>query len=78
MTGILIMVNNYFHDVATALLVSSAFVMWNLGKEIRSVSETRVSRLFCQLLPAGNLAGKDRPDLDHPGWHTQNDRLPGF
>lgn len=33
MTGILIMLNNYFHDVATALLVSSAFVMWTLAKK---------------------------------------------
>lgn len=32
MTGILIMLNNYFHDVATALLASSAFVMWTLAR----------------------------------------------
>jgi hypothetical protein len=26
--GVLIMMNNYFHDVATALLAASGFVLW--------------------------------------------------
>lgn len=29
---VLIIINNYFHDVATAMLLSSAIVLWLLGK----------------------------------------------
>ena len=32
MTSILIIMNNYFHDVATAVLLGSAVVLWVLGK----------------------------------------------
>lgn len=32
--AILLMMNNYFHDVATALLVASAVVMWALMKRL--------------------------------------------
>lgn len=31
--SILIIMNNYFHDVATAVLLSAAVVMWVLGKQ---------------------------------------------
>jgi hypothetical protein len=43
MTGILIIMNNYFHDVATAVLLSSAFVLWVLGRAAQqgSVDERR-------------------------------------
>jgi hypothetical protein len=30
--GVAIMMNNYFHDVATALLAASGFVLWAIGK----------------------------------------------
>ena len=32
---ILIILNNYFHDVATAILLSSAVIMWVLGRQAR-------------------------------------------
>lgn len=32
MLDILVIMNNYFHDVATAVLLSSAVVIWVLGK----------------------------------------------
>lgn len=32
MASILIIMNNYFHDVATAILISSAVVLWVLGR----------------------------------------------
>jgi uncharacterized membrane protein len=32
MTSILIIMNNYFHDVATAVLLGSAVVLWVLGR----------------------------------------------
>lgn len=31
--GLFIMMNNYFHDVATALLVGSAFALWAMVRE---------------------------------------------
>ena len=36
MIDILIIMNNYFHDVATAVLISAAVIMWALS---RSASE---------------------------------------
>ncbi|MDZ4178740.1 MAG: hypothetical protein U1E29_05860 [Coriobacteriia bacterium] len=33
MTDILIIMNNYFHDVATAVLISAAAIMWVLGRQ---------------------------------------------
>lgn len=33
MTGVLIIMNNYFHDVATAVLLGSAVIMWVLGRQ---------------------------------------------
>ena len=35
-TGILIMLNNYFHDVATALLAASGIVVWVIVKRYYS------------------------------------------
>jgi len=31
-TAIIIIINNYFHDLATALLLTSAVILWVLGK----------------------------------------------
>ena len=33
MPGILVIMNNYFHDVATAVLLGSAAIMWVLGRQ---------------------------------------------
>ena len=33
---ILIIMNNYFHDVATALLLAAAVIMWTLERVARS------------------------------------------
>ena len=35
MTGILIIINNYLHDVATAVLLSSAVILYVLGRQAR-------------------------------------------
>ena len=32
-TSIIIIINNYFHDLATALLLSSAVILWVLGRQ---------------------------------------------
>lgn len=33
---VLIIMNNYFHDVATAMLFSSAIIMWLLGRKAKA------------------------------------------
>jgi hypothetical protein len=49
-TAILIMMNNYFHDVATAMLIATAAVVWcmlrNLGNEVAPELGHYVSRLY--------------------------------
>jgi hypothetical protein len=32
-TAIIIIINNYFHDLATALLLTSAVILWVLGRQ---------------------------------------------
>ena len=39
-TGILIMLNNYFHDVATALLLASGYVIWVIVKRYDASAKT--------------------------------------
>ena len=39
--GVLIMMNNYFHDVATALLMASGYVIWVIVKKYDAFSKTR-------------------------------------
>lgn len=42
--SILIIMNNYFHDVATAILLSAAVVMWVLGRQAeRGSAEERAA-----------------------------------
>ena len=47
--GIALMMNNYFHDVATALLLASAIVMWVVTKRLGSRPEEAVLRYFLDL-----------------------------
>ncbi len=39
--GVLIMMNNYFHDVATALLMASGIVIWVIVRRYDSAIKTR-------------------------------------
>ena len=39
--GIFIMMNNYFHDVATALLAASGFVLWFMVKRYDNSAKTK-------------------------------------
>ncbi|MBI4710526.1 MAG: hypothetical protein HY759_05445 [Nitrospirae bacterium] len=39
--GVLIMMNNYFHDVATALLMASGIVIWVVVRRYNSAVKTR-------------------------------------
>ncbi len=45
MFDILIIMNNYFHDVATAVLVAAAAIMWVLGRRARSGSAEEIAVL---------------------------------
>ena len=40
-SGVLIMMNNYFHDVATALLLASGYVIWVIVKRYDASSKTK-------------------------------------
>lgn len=44
--GVLIMMNNYFHDVATALLLASGFTMWIIVKKLGNRTEEQVAQYF--------------------------------
>jgi hypothetical protein len=39
--GVFIMMNNYFHDVATALLAASGFVLWFMVKRYDTSAKTK-------------------------------------
>lgn len=44
--GVLIMMNNYFHDVATALLFAGGAAMWIIVKRFGDNSDAAVGRYF--------------------------------
>ncbi|MDP2234521.1 MAG: hypothetical protein Q8K89_12855, partial [Actinomycetota bacterium] len=45
MLDILIVMNNYFHDVATAVLLSAAVIMWALYRQARRGGPAEVAQL---------------------------------
>lgn len=47
--GIAIMMNNYFHDVATALLMTSGFVMWVIVRKMEKSTDEQVIRYFLRI-----------------------------
>ncbi len=44
--GILLMLNNYLHDVATALLLASAATVWVLAQQYRAVGGPPVAAFY--------------------------------
>ena len=61
----LIVLNNYFHDVATATLLSSAVILWVLGRQAqRGGPEDR--RALAKAMPTLNTLRRGRAGLDHP------------
>ena len=46
MTDILIIMNNYFHDVATAVLIAAAVVMWALERQATRSGEAALQCLL--------------------------------
>ncbi len=47
--GVLIMLNNYFHDVATALLAASGVTMWIVAKRYEKHRNTHTLPYFLEL-----------------------------
>lgn len=51
MTAILIIINNYLHDVATAVLLATATVMWVLSRQVERGDAAEVA-VLARLYPA--------------------------
>jgi hypothetical protein len=47
--GVILMMNNYFHDVATALLLSSGAALWVILRRLGVTSDEAVLRYFLAL-----------------------------
>lgn len=47
--GVIIMMNNYFHDVATALLMASGFALWAIVRKIDNTNEKQVIDYFLKI-----------------------------
>jgi hypothetical protein len=47
--GVIIMMNNYFHDVATALLLASGVVMWVVIRNYQEGASPDTDRYFLRL-----------------------------
>lgn len=47
--GVTLMMNNYFHDVATALLLASGVAMWLIMQRLGTTADEAVSRYFLSL-----------------------------
>lgn len=47
--GVIIMMNNYFHDVATALLLASGVVMVIITRKLGEAREFEVARYFLRI-----------------------------
>lgn len=50
-TSIVIIINNYFHDLATGLLLSSAVILWVLGRRAQRGGDAE-RRVLAQAYPA--------------------------
>jgi hypothetical protein len=47
--GVVIMMNNYFHDVATALLIASGIAMWVIVKKYGNNNQQDVTEYFLNI-----------------------------
>jgi hypothetical protein len=47
--GVFIMMNNYFHDVATALLLASGITMWVIYRKLGAATEESATDYFLRL-----------------------------
>ena len=49
--GVFVMMNNYFHDVATALLLMGSLLMLFLFREVEKHNNLKVKQLFVDIYP---------------------------
>ena len=57
--GVIIMMNNYFHDVATALLMASAIVIWVIIKRYESsVVTNETTDYFLKIYKSSTMMAK--------------------
>ena len=56
--GVILMMNNYFHDVATALLLASAIVMWVIYKTFGDSEQPEVRDYFLRLYDSITLLAR--------------------
>ncbi|MHB8846738.1 MAG: hypothetical protein ACYC7L_18565 [Nitrospirota bacterium] len=47
--GVVLMMNNYFHDVATALLLASGVALWIIMQRLGTTTDEAVLRYFLSL-----------------------------
>ena len=57
-TGVILMMNNYFHDVATALLLASAIVMWVIYKKLGDGEKPETKDYFLRLYDSITLLAR--------------------
>jgi len=79
--AILIILNNYFHDVATATLLSSGVIMYVLGRQARNGGAgerralARAYRTLRARVPDAHALRPGRARLDHHRGHPEDDLL---
>lgn len=56
--GIMLMMNNYFHDVATALLLASGIAMWVIYKKFADTDKIEVRDYFLRLYDSITLLAR--------------------
>ncbi|UCE71897.1 MAG: hypothetical protein JSU99_00910 [Nitrospiraceae bacterium] len=56
--GVILMMNNYFHDVATALLLASAIVMWVIYRKFGANEDPEVQDYFLKLYDSITLLAR--------------------
>lgn len=58
MLKVAVMLNNYFHDLATALLMTSGFAAFYLAKAVESAKTKEAVNLFAQLFQRFTFIGR--------------------
>ncbi len=57
-SGVILMMNNYFHDVATALLLASGIAIWIIYKKLGNSDKPDVREYFLKLYDSMTFLAK--------------------
>lgn len=57
-SGVILMMNNYFHDVATALLLASSIAMWVIYRKFGESTDAGVREYFLRLYDSITLLAR--------------------